>query len=424
MSEDRRRPEQYASLRDRRLRPWIAETVYPYSAPVRAALDRAGLGQRGVRTAADLERLPIVPIDDLGDGRGHVLEPDATSIARFGPVADRVRLRVADAFGRRPELARTRIDPVHRPILWTAAGSPRPGAPAELLYTAWTTSDLDEVAMLGRRALVLSGVGREDRILVVEPTGPAIASWQLVAGCRDGGVPTMHLGSNRHPDAIASAAPTVVAGAVESLTEVVELGLPDSVRLLIAFDGDHPPDPETDPLRTSGMPVAHWWSPPGARAAWVRCVGGSGYHTWPTREVTDVVDGELVWSAVGWHGSVWLRVATGVAAARHDAPCPACGRTTPRIEPLVRPGWMQVLDASTDVTGWLAVRRADGDVVVLASPSASAPEGWRATLAVAVGLRVVRVAPDRYRRARALAGRRDIVDEAEIADALRKVGAS
>lgn len=424
MSEDRRRPEQYASLRDQRLRPWIADTVYPYSAPVRAALDRAGLGQRGVRTAADLERLPIVPIDDLGDGRDHVLEPDATSIARFGPIADRLRLRVADAFGRRPELARARIDPVHRPVLWTGAGSPQPGAPAELLYTAWTTSDLDELDVLGRRALVVSGVGVDDRILVVEPVGPAIGSWQLVAGCRDGGVATMHLGTSRDPHAIASAAPTVLAGRADSLAEVVELGLPDSVRMLIAFDDDRPADPGDDPLRRSGMPVARWWSPPGTRAAWVRCVGGSGYHTWPTHEVADVVDGELVWSAVGWRGSVWLRVATGVAAARHDAPCPACGRTTPRIEPLVRPAWMRTLDASADLSGWLAVRRADGSVVVLATPSASAPDGWRASLADAVGLRVVRVGPDRHRRARALAGRRDIVDEAEIADALHKVGGS
>jgi hypothetical protein len=419
MSEDRRRPEQYASLRDRRLRPWIADTVYPYCAPVRAALDRAVLGRRGVRTAADLERLPIVPIADLGDGRSHVLEPDAPSIARFGPLADRVRLRVADAFGRRPELARTRIDPVHRPVLWTAVTTS-----GEVLHTAWTTSDLDQLSVLGRRALVLSGIGVDDRVLVLEPAGPAIGTWQLVAGCRDGGVPTMHLGTSRDPDAIASAAPTVLAGTADSLAEVAERGLPDPVRLLVAFDGDAPPDPETDPLRGSGMPVARWWSPPGARAAWVRCVGGSGYHTWPTHEVTDVVDGELVWSAVGWRGSVWLRVATGVAAARHDAACPACGRTTPRIEPVVRPRWMRVLDASSDLSGWLAVRRTDGSVVVLASPSASAPDGWRASLADAVGLRVVRLAPDRHRRARALAGRRDIVDESEIADALRKVGAS
>lgn len=415
MSDDRRRPEQYHSRRDDALRPWIAEAVYPYSRPLRSALDSAGLGRRGVRRAADLGRIPVTPVADLGDGRAHVLEPTVAAVTSFGPLAERTRFRIADAFGRRPEFARQHVDPAFRPVLWTVV----PTADDQLLFTASTTSDLERLAVLGRRALATSGVRPDDRVLVLDPAGPGIAPWQLVAGCQDAGVAMLHAGGRATAGIVDASGASVLAGETSSLCRALDEGLPPSVRLLLDLGGAAT-EQDRERLASAGLPCAGWWAPPGVRAAWVRCPGGIGHHTWPEHEVVDVVDGELVWSAVGWHGSVWLRVGTGVKAVVHEDRCDACGRTTPRVRPVVRPGWMSLLDDAPEVAAWVAVRRADGSLVVLATRDAAAADRWDAQLASRVGSRVVPVSADRLRRVRSIAGDAEVVDEATVADVLRR----
>ena len=426
MSDDRRRIEQYASLRDERLRPWMAGAVYPYSAPIRDAMRRAGLGQDSVKRAEDLERLPVVDLADLGDGRPFLLRPTAASVAAYGPFADRATLRIADAFGRRPELARQRIDPEHKPVLWTSVPTP-----AGALLSASTTSDLDQLTGLGRRAITISGIREDDRVAVLGAAGPAVGPWQLAAGCRDAGVQLLHAGVDDHHAVVRSAQPTVVAGRGADLARLVVTGLPGSVRLLVRHDGPRLDADEREALDSAGLPLAEWWAPAGVRAAWVRCPGGVGYHTWPTHELLEVVDGQgraaaegrLVWSAVGWHGSVWLRVAIGARGRLETEACPACGRTTPRVRPVVRPAWVGALERAPEVAGWLGVRRADGSVVVLVTPSGDGgTDGLRDALATELGVRVIPVGASRLDRARALAGEVDLVDEHVVAEALARAG--
>ena len=423
MSDDRRRTEQYASLRDERLRSWISDVVYPHSAAVREQLQAARLDRTAIRTSKDLGRLAVTPVADLGDGRRFVLRPTAESIARFGPLADQVRLRVADAFGRRPELGRDRIDPAHKPVLWTAASTG-----AGTLFTASTSVDLDRLAAIGRRALFTSGVREQDRVVMLGLAGPAVGPWQLSAGCREAGVQLLRSGDGDVAGLVTAAAPTVVAGRGADLADLARAGLPSSVRLLIRHDGPRTTDDERDVLDGTGLPLAEWWAPVGVRAAWVRCPGGVGYHTWPTDELVEVIgpdgrpaaEGRLVWSAVGWHGSVWLRVAPGPRARLHGAPCPSCGRTSPRVEPIERPSWAEELDRSPTVDEWLGVRRTDGSVVLLVTPSAEATDGLGAALTERLGMRVVAVGASRCRKARQLAGGADVVDEAVVAPALTR----
>lgn len=334
MNEDRRRSEEYASERDAELRSWVASAVHPYSPVVRRQLDAAGIGRHGVRTASDLARLPPVPLAALADGREYVLEPTEASIAAHGPLQDRVRLRVADLFGRRPELAREHIDPRFRPVLWTVSG-----APGAALFVASTRDDLDRLAALGRRSLSISGVRPDDRMLVLDPAGGRIGPWQLLSGARDAGVAVLHA-DQAGPDLVARSEPTVVAGRASSLRAAAAAGLPASVRLLLVHDGPLPDDDQRTALDATGLAVSEWWVPPAARAAWVRCPGGRGFHTWPTAEIVEVLDetgrraemGELVWSAVGWSGSVWFRVRTGIGVTVDTAACDQCGRTTPRVD--------------------------------------------------------------------------------------------
>lgn len=328
MSEDRRRPGQHASLRDEALHPWIADAVYPYSTPLRRMLDQAGLGRRGVRTAADLRRLPVTPLADLGDGRDWLLQPTDELVHLHGDLVTRGKLLVADAVGRRGEFRRQHVDEPYKPVVWTVA--PAPGG---VLFVGSSRQDVDRLAALGRRGLSISGVRPDDRVLLAG-SGVGVGPAQLADGCLDAGVPSLRLPAGSAPDLVASAAPTVVAGSLRSLRRLADSGFPSCVRLLLVHATTPAELVGADRLRDrTGLPLSTWWSPTGTRAAWVRCPGGEGFHTWPTHELIEAEEVGLVWSAVGWRGSVWLRVALGVTGRLDARPCATCKRTTPRVLP-------------------------------------------------------------------------------------------
>jgi hypothetical protein len=329
VSDDRRRPGQHASRRDEALRRWIADEVHPFCAPVRAQLDRSGLGRRGVRSASDLARLPVTELADLGDGRRNVLQPSAERIRELAGFELRTKLLVADVLGRRDGFARREVDGPYKPVRWMADRHA-----TGTLYTGVTTTDLDRLTALGRRALAVSGITAADRVACIGAaagTGPL----QLELGALDAGVAHLVLGEP-DPEVLASAAPTVLAGAAPDLERAMDAGLPDSVRMLVVHVGST--GGGLAGLRArSDRPLRLWWAPPGVRAAWATCEGDQ-LHTWPEHEHLEVVDGEgrpaesgrLVWSAVGWRGSVWLRVALGLEGRVEREAC-SCGRTTPRV---------------------------------------------------------------------------------------------
>lgn len=322
MTEDHRRPAQYTSVRDDRLRGWLGTTVRSYSPALGDLLAEHGIDRPRRSTPEALRALPVVEKAALADGRRFVLEPGERGFGRSAPIAAQVRFLFADVAGRRDEFARRHIDPSFRPVLWTQEPSG-----AETLFVANTASDLDRLGALGRRGWATSGVRSDDRVLLVHDGDGSTAHWQMVLGCRNAGVALLVCAPEQAATLLVSAAPTVVAGPTPLVSSLTDR-LPSTVRAL-AVDAGHDPAP----LPEVDLPVAEWWVPPAARAAWVSCPEGQGFHTWPEDEVLDFVDGELVWSAVGWHGSVWLRVATGIAATVDESPCTACGRTTPRVEP-------------------------------------------------------------------------------------------
>lgn len=336
MSDDRRRPGQHESRRDDVLRRWLADDVHPFSEPVRAQLERSGLGRRGVRTAADLARLPVTDLADLGDGRRFVLQPTADRIRESAGPALRARLVAADVLGRREGFARHEVDLPYKPVRWTverhAAGP---------LFVAATGTDLDRLAALGRRALAVSGITPDDRLLCAGPWS-GTAALQLELGARDAGVSHLAVEVGVSATLVAEAAPTVVAGTPAALARLVDAGLPGNVRLLVALVGAAGGEDLVELRRRAGRPVRLWWAPPGVRAAWASCEADQ-LHTWPEDEHLEVVDddgapaesGRLVWSAVGWHGSVWLRVALG-PEGRVDRRACSCGRTTPRVRGAAR----------------------------------------------------------------------------------------
>src|SRR5437764_14451151 len=96
-SWDRRKPSWIRGAQDRALRGYLGQEVYPYSPYYQVRFDEAGLGQRGVRSLADLNQLPLTVFDDIVNPASVVLRPDEQSIqqfARLGLVARVLRAKL------------------------------------------------------------------------------------------------------------------------------------------------------------------------------------------------------------------------------------------------------------------------------------------------------------------------------------------
>jgi hypothetical protein len=110
-------------------------------------------------------------------------------------------------------------------------------------------------------------------------------------------------------------------------------------------------------LATNAVAVRRAWSIPGTRSVWWECRGGSeyGWHTTPTAEFIEVDDhDEVVWTGIGWAGTVFLRLRTDVRAARiESSPCAACGHTGERVFIAEgRPALARWLHAHPSVADW------------------------------------------------------------------------
>jgi hypothetical protein len=381
---DTERPDRVRREQDHALRFYVRRQVYPYSSFNRNRLSAAGIGPLGVREAADLRRVPTVTWADVGDGGDLVLRPHKTTITRLGSPSLAFRVLFATLLGRRHALNRTIIDPIYKPIHWLIQG----GVPVGV-----TANDLERLSEIGRRWLEAAGVGNTDLVASIIPAGPNLDYLQLLAGTRRAGVPVAFLETAPALQDVMRVRPTVLAGRSADLVALAELAAqPGSPALAevrtILVTGEVADEASKDTLaRLLGRDIAilSAWAPPGVRALWAECRGGDGLHTWPAAELVDVIDpasnapvpsgtqGEVVWSALGWAGSVVLRMRTGVRAVLDESTCPVCHRTTPRVKPVatVAP-FAPILDGHPGVAAWqgeLSRRNGSEELVVFLVPS-------------------------------------------------------
>jgi len=358
-SNPRRRHARYRQRQVRAFSPWWRSQPDPAGSPPRSLADFAAPAAAG----------------DL------VLRPDVPSMLRSGPRGLAARTFGRRLLGHQQVVNRRVLVPRYKPVLWLLAQAGADGVPV-----GYSERDVRWLGEVGARWLADAGVAPSDVIVNVLPAGPDLGWWQVALGARAAGLSALHLphaAGGGSPEEVARLRPTVLVGRPMDVLRLLESGLLRDVHLVLVVGGGVTP-PVDDGLRsriesslagTGGTCLAAW-APPGVRALWVECSGGpaTGFHTWPAIETIELLDplsgvgvpdgagGEVVWSAVGWHGTVFLRLRTGVFATVDEGRCPACGRVAPRLGVVAdTPRYLAVLDRHPDVRGWQAeLRTVDG----------------------------------------------------------------
>jgi hypothetical protein len=371
---------------DRALARYLRDHVAPFS-----AFHGDVLRGRPVDGRAALAELPLTRLDDVPDPADLVLRPTAD---RLASVPDReLRLQWWWARLRRRTAAFNRevLEPRYKPIHWHL----------DKLPLAYTALDLERLAELGRSMLAMAGVGPSDVLVSVYPPGPDVGFWQLQLGARDAGVPSLFLGRDVAPEEVARLRPTVLCGRAGDLMRLLQGGRDAgfsfaglSTLLVIG----EPLDPaRRDRLAELGgrtdasVAVVAAWAPPGVRSLWSECRDGIDVHTWPGAEIVELVDplsgnavppgadGEMVWTPLGWMGSVVLRLRTGAYGCIDDTACVSCGRTSPRLRVVNSlPPFARILEDHPGVHAWQAeLRHHDGaeELIVFLAPAVEGHPG-------------------------------------------------
>jgi hypothetical protein len=300
--------------------------VRAYSPYYRDALERARRARDG-RSGVDLADLPLTSWSAVTDPRQFVLHPDFRSIRDFGEPVLGVRTLWARATGRTAALNRTHIDPRYKPIRWLMA---------EGVPVGYSSDDLERLAELGRRWLEDAGVRPSDVLVSVVPIAPTVGYLELVLAARRAGLSTALLAPDAGAAEVARLRPTVLAGRPDDVERILS-GPPEDlagVRTVLAVDEPLAPGQRARmeaSLVADDAAVLSAWAPAGVRALWTECRGRTGLHTAPHAEYLEVVDDEIVWTAIGWSGTVFVRLRTGVVGSIDGGACRGCGRATPRV---------------------------------------------------------------------------------------------
>ncbi|HEX2029693.1 MAG TPA: hypothetical protein VHF25_17055 [Nitriliruptorales bacterium] len=405
VSWDRRSPAERDRIRDTVLRGWMTAAA-DFSPFWSERLTRAGVSAAEIRSPEDLQRVPPVRELELLDAGGPgspalLLRPREEQIkARASLVT---LMRIARGIRREGDGGKaTVLLGEYKPIHLHASGRDR------RLAIAYTRSDLDRLHRAGARAAAVLDLSRGDHLVSAIPADGTLRFWGLYHLALGASILAVHARRVGH------GLEEVAVGFRLAPATVVAVPVSEAIRLAatladahVRLSGVHTvvvagPPPDVEARRamveawqaagaTRGVRVLAVWAPVGARALWAECAAAApnttGLHTYPDLELLEVVDpvsgrpvdhgpGDLTYTSAGWHGTGLIRFRTGDrVGGLTDEPCPACGRTVPRVLPDVVPAAWQPLARTADGPRRLDLR---GAALVLSSEPGVGP--WRVEL--------------------------------------------
>ncbi len=397
---DRRSPDEQARIEELELADWLPGAV-SFSPHWSRQAERLGLDPTDLVTLESLLRFPPSLQGDVAARAGTQLvqRPTEAQVKAVGSGS------LLGSIAR--SISRDQVEGKRRALLeqFKPVHVTRGGVFGELAIAS-SRADIDRSHRAGARAASVLGLDDHDYLVSAVPAGPTAEFWSTHALALGSSMLALHPrghtdGLDRCIEAFSLLPATAVAcpttDAIAWAHQLAATGADVSRVVCVILVGPPPTDDQRaaveDAWRNAGamesdLIVRSMWAPDAHRSIWVECAGGTeGLHTMPDLEVLEVVDalsgrvtdggGDLTVTSLGWTGTTLLRFRTGVRVDEltpADDPCPACGRSVPRLTGAVQPGVWQP-----------ALRRDEGlvtlDLRALAIELEASPaEVWRVSL--------------------------------------------
>ncbi len=357
-------------LQDEKLSFFIRRYLYPFSPYYRKLLDKHKIKPSQIKRVADLGPIPFTTKKDLinlqksrnpEERLSILLKPSEELIKKYLPKKEALKFLLSSILKGKQHL-KENLEKEFRPIFLTATAGTT-SQPIPFLYASY---DMDNLKIYGKRIIDVMGMKKDERTLNVFPFAPHLAFWQTVFAGLASNVFMISTGGGRtvgtkgNIRTIVKVKPKFLIGTPSYVYHILKTAKERNLKLeflnRIVLGAARLPQgfkrKMADLLGSMGakdVNVIGTYGFTESRCAWVECptdIGvSSGYHTYPDREVFEVIDsetgqvlpegqdGELVYTGIDARGTALLRYRTGdlVKGGIVYSPCPHCGRTVPRV---------------------------------------------------------------------------------------------
>ena len=347
------KPEKIKQLQNKLLRNFIRNQA-PYHPYYRELFKKNKIGFGSIKTTDDLKKLPFTSKEDIAPTKQNpkqfldfVLQPNEKLIRQHATLSRKIKI----IFGK--EKLYHEYKPVH--IHFTTG---RSALSVPVFYTQYDISKLEES---GRRMFDILGASNQDIVINAFPYAPHLAFWQTFYASESAGLLSLNtgggkiMGTERIITSIQSMKSSILVGMPGYLYHLIRTAKDEKADFsslsLAVFGGERIPEGLREKIKgylkmlgSKNPRVLSTYAFTEGKAAWLECKEGSGYHLYPDFEFIEVVDkngelvnegekGEIVYTSLGWRGSVFLRYKTGdITQGMYYGKCPACKRTLPRID--------------------------------------------------------------------------------------------
>lgn len=350
------------AMQDKKLQRFIRYQI-PYHPYYNRIFKANNIKLTDIKTTQDLVKIPFTAKENIAPTAAEpkkyldfVLQPNEGLIKKHAAKSALIKIGIQKIFGQ-GEQVKKKFEYEYKPIhLHFTTG--RTALPTPFLYSA---RDIELLKEAGKRMMDVFGVPSDEIAINAFPYAPHLAFWQAFFGLTAANITSLQTGGGKilgtggiikaienmkanlliFMPGYAYHLMRIAAGEKRNFSSVKKVvfggervppGLKDKIRDLLGEMGARNPEILSTYAFTEG------------RIAWPECSEEStGYHLYPDMEFIEIVDkngervgegeeGEIVYTALDWHGSVVLRYKTGdITKGIYYERCPNCGRTVPRI---------------------------------------------------------------------------------------------
>jgi phenylacetate-CoA ligase len=355
------------SYQERRLKAFLETQVVRFS-PFYSRLHKEGkFPIEKFKTLEDLKNLPFTTKSDMVPTvesptrpRDFILQPDPHTVS--SQLTLNRKLELVSGHLLHGKSFKTQIYEEYLPIFFTATTG-RSAGQVPFVYSYY---DLLRLKETGRRLFTVSGMKPGvDTLLNVFPYAPHLGFWAVYHGAEQSIVPTFHsgggkvLGTGKILNLFNSLKPTVLAGVPGYIYHLLRIASENKMDLsqitLVCLGAERTTPGHRIKFReflescgAKNVAILSTFGFTEARMAFIECREGDqmGYHLYPDMAIFELINpetlepagegepGEVVYTSLDSRGTVVIRFLTGDYSTGGIVyePCPACGRTVPRLD--------------------------------------------------------------------------------------------